>query len=277
MDATTTGLLVATVALSMALTPALLLLYDRVLQPRLTRVSAPVTRAHDTVEETGAVIIAGFGEFGSTVGRLLRANGIRPVVLELDSDRVDVLRRIGLEVYFGDASRLDLLHTAGAAEAQVLVVAIGDREKALAIATTAREHFPALRILVRAAGRPAAFDLIEAGVTDVYRDTLDTALRVGVDALRSVGVRAHRAHRSAQAFRRHDEQQLRALAAEGRQELGAYLSRVRAAIRDLEESLRREFADGDSRVADAAWDVESLRREFGGGAATSPVAAPPAD
>jgi monovalent cation:proton antiporter-2 (CPA2) family protein len=257
------GVLVATVALSMALTPALLLLYDRVLRPRLIPVAAPVTRASDEVRHQGTVIIAGFGQFGSTVGRLLRANGVRPVVLDVDSDRVDVLRRIGLEVYFGDASRLDLLHTAGAEEAVALVIAIGDAEKGLEIARTARQHFPHLRILARADDRPMAFDLLELGIEQVYRDTLDTALRVGVDALRAVGVRAHRAHRSAQAFRRYDEQHLRTLAGEGRQELATFLSRVRATIRDLEDTLQRDFATDDTTLADAAWDAESLRREFG--------------
>lgn len=260
---TESGVLVATVALSMALTPALLLLYDRVLRPRLIPVAAPVTRASDEVRHQGTVIIAGFGQFGSTVGRLLRANGVRPVVLDVDSDRVDVLRRIGLEVYFGDASRLDLLHTAGAEEAVALVIAIGDAEKGLEIARTARQHFPHLRILARADDRPMAFDLLELGIEQVYRDTLDTALRVGVDALRAVGVRAHRAHRSAQAFRRYDEQHLRTLAGEGRQELSTFLSRVRATIRDLEDTLQRDFATDDTTLADAAWDAESLRREFG--------------
>lgn len=259
---TESGVLVATVALSMALTPALLLLYDRVLRPRLIPVAAPVTRASDEVRHQGTVIIAGFGQFGSTVGRLLRANGVRPVVLDVDSDRVDVLRRIGLEVYFGDASRLDLLHTAGAEEAVALVIAIGDAEKGLEIARTARQHFSHLRILARADDRPMAFDLLELGIEQVYRDTLDTALRVGVDALRAVGVRAHRAHRSAQAFRRYDEQHLRTLAGEGRQELATFLSRVRATIRDLEDTLQRDFATDDTTLADAAWDAESLRREF---------------
>jgi hypothetical protein len=154
---TESGVLVATVALSMALTPALLLLYDRVLRPRLIPVAAPVTRVSDEVRHQGTIIIAGFGQFSSTAGRLLRANGVRPVVLDVDSDRVDVLRRIGLAVYFGDASRLDLLHTAGAEEAVALVIAIGDADKGLEIARTARQHFPHLRILARADDRPMAF------------------------------------------------------------------------------------------------------------------------
>ncbi|MCE2901672.1 MAG: monovalent cation:proton antiporter-2 (CPA2) family protein [Gemmatimonas sp.] len=262
MNAQVSGLLVATVALSMALTPALLLLYDTVLQPRLTPVKAPASRAPDVVGHQGTVIIAGFGQFGSTVGRLLRANGVRPVVLDVDSDRVDVLRRIGLEVYFGDASRLDLLHTAGASNAAALVIAIGDAETALEIARTARTHFPQLRILARAENRPVTFDLLELGIAQVYRDTLDTALRVGVDALRAVGVRAHRAHRSAQAFRRYDEQHLHLLAGEGRQEMTSFLSRVRATVADLEDTLQRDFAVDDQALADAAWDAESLRREF---------------
>jgi voltage-gated potassium channel Kch len=146
--------------------------------------------------------------------------------------------------------------------AAALVIAIGDAETALEIARTARTHFPQLRILARAENRPVTFDLLELGIAQVYRDTLDTALRVGVDALRAVGVRAHRAHRSAQAFRRYDEQHLHLLAGEGRQEMTSFLSRVRATVADLEDTLQRDFAVDDQALADAAWDAESLRREF---------------
>ena len=184
-------------------------------------------------------------------------------MLEVNSDRVDLLRRLGLEVYFGDASRIDLLHAAGAEEAAVLVIALGDGEKAVELAKTAHEHFPHLRILARATERPDAFNLMEAGVSDVYRDTLDTALRLGVDALRSTGMRAHRALRSAQAFRRHDERNLHSLAEIGRVDQAVFLGRVRDTYRDLEERMLAELNSEDTTVADAAWDAESLIREFG--------------
>jgi voltage-gated potassium channel Kch len=263
LDNETSSLLVASVALSMASTPVLLLFFDRVLQPRLAFQAESAPREPDRVDEPSTAIIAGFGQFGSTVGRLLRANGIRPVVLENDGDRVDLLRRIGLEVYYGDASRLDLLRAAGADEAAVLVIAIGDGEKAVELVHIAREHFPQLRILARATERRDAFNLIEAGAGNVYRDTLDTSLRVGIDALRATGMRAHRAHRSALAFRRHDEKSFHELAAEGRIAPSQYLRRLRQKYRDLEQMMLADNQDGNTVIADAAWDAESLIREFG--------------
>ncbi len=252
-------LLVATVALSMALTPLLLLLHERVLSPLLA--AAPVSREADAIDEEGAVIIAGFGAFGSIVGRLLAANGVKATVLDVDPERVELLRRLGLKVFYGDASRLDLLHAAGAARARLLLLALDHPEKAPEVVAAAQKHFPQLTVLARASGRTDAHALLEAGVRHVYRDTLDTSLRAGVDALRLLGFRAYQAQRAAQAFRRHDERSVRELT-HLRHDRAAYLDRARAAIRDLEETLRAELERRDER-RDLGWDAESLREEFG--------------
>uniref|UniRef100_A0A832MN63 Potassium transporter n=1 Tax=Eiseniibacteriota bacterium TaxID=2212470 RepID=A0A832MN63_UNCEI len=256
------GLLVASVALSMALTPFLMLFEERVLRPRLGTRAAPAREA-DAVHERNPVLIAGFGGFGSVVGRLLAANGVRATVLEADADHVEVLRRLGLRVFYGDASRHDLLHAAGAAEARLVVVAAGDSARTLDIVRTVRRHFPQARVLARAHGRSEAYELLDAGAHEVYRDTLDTALRLGCDALRHLGRRAFPAHRSAQAFRRRDEESVRALAAL-RHDRAAYLGEARRRIRDLEDALRADLESHDD-ARDAGWDPESLRREHGGG------------
>lgn len=249
--------LVAVVALSMAISPLLLLVNERLVLPRLGTRQAP-TRDADAIDERAPVLIAGFGSFGATVGRLLRANGVRTTVLDHDSDRVDLLRGMGLTVYYGDATRHDLLHVAGAADARLLVIALDSPEKTLALVHTARKHFPHLEILARAFDWSDAHDLVEAGVSHVYRDTLDTALRLGVDAMVTLGHRAHQSHRMAQQFRRHDEESLRELTA-ARRDTG-YLGAVRRRIEDLERMLRADRADPDlSR--DAGWDAESLRAD----------------
>jgi monovalent cation:proton antiporter-2 (CPA2) family protein len=267
-----TGPLTAAVALSMAATPLLLLLEERVLRPRLgTRERAD--REPDAIEHHAEVVIAGFGEFGATVGRLLRANGFRATVLEIDSDRVDVLRKLGLEVYYGDASRLDLLHAAGMDHATMLVVAVGDRDKTREIVRAARAHFPDVEILARAADRAEAWDLLELGVTRVYRETLDTSLRVGVDALRLLGVRAVRARRAAQTFRRHDEEAVRRLL-DVRRDAG-FLSAARREVEALESTIEDDLTTADL-PRDAGWDVESLRADaVSGGLAASVGARPP--
>jgi len=260
LSSSVTDPLVAAVALSMALTPLLLLFNERVVQPNVgTRASEE--RQADVVGEENPVIIAGFGNFGSVVGRLLSANGISATVLEFDSDRVDMLRRLGLKVFYGDASRYDLLESAGAKDARMLIVAIDDAEKTLELVKTVRKHFPNLKVLARAGGRYEAYELRAGGLTHVYRDTLDSSLRVGIDALRMLGVRAYHAHRSARTFRRHDEESVRELAGM-RHDRKAYIDTARQRIQGLEELLLSELEDKGDTV-DAGWDVESLRQEFG--------------
>ncbi len=253
--------LVAVVALSMVLTPLAMLVWEHVVRPRFgTREAAP--RDPDAVEQRCPVLIAGFGRFGHIVGRLLTANGIGTTVLDVDSNQVDVLRKLGLKVFYGDASRHDLLHAAGAADARLLVIAVDDADRALAIASTARKHFPQLEILARARGRAHAYELLDAGVTRVYRETLDTSLRLGVDALTLLGFGAHRAVRAAQKFRCHDEATVRELAAL-RHDRGAYFGRARERIRELEELLGADVAAGRAPERDAAWDASTLREEYG--------------
>jgi monovalent cation:H+ antiporter-2, CPA2 family len=251
--------LVAAVALSMALTPLLLLVNERLIQPRVgTREQAE--REPDAIEERGQVIVAGFGQFGSTVGRLLRANGVPITVLEIDSDRVDLSRRLGLTVYYGDASRHDLLEVAGAAEARLLVVALDSPEKTLELVHTAQKHFPQLTLLARAFEWPDAHALYAAGVEYVYREDLDTALRGGTDALRLLGFRAYAAQRAAQQFLRHDLESMRTLTAQ-RGDRAVYISLARQRIAELEHVLQ---ADREAIVLerDLGWDAETLREEM---------------
>jgi voltage-gated potassium channel Kch len=219
-----------------------------------------VARPADAMDEERSVIIAGFGRFGNIVGRLLRANGVRPTVLDNDSDRVDVLRKLGLEVFYGDATRLDLLHAAGAGEAHLMVVALESSEQNLELVETARKHFPQLKLLVRADDRFDAYRLLDEDIEHVYRETLDTALTAGVDALCHLGFRRFQATRSANKFRCHDEAALRELA-EMRHDRKQYMNHARERIRFLEETLQAEHEDTGER--DAGWDVESLRKEYG--------------
>jgi len=254
--------LIAVVAISMALTPMLMLANEKLVQPRFgTREREEDDREPDAIAEKNPVIIAGFGRFGSVVGRLLRANGVKATVLEYDSDHVELLRKLGLKVFYGDASRHDLLAAAGAEDARLIVLAIDDHERTLQLVRTIRKHFPHLQILTRANGRPQAYELLDEGVEEVYRETLDTSLRMGVDVLRRLGFRSYQAHRSARTFRRHDEESVRELAAM-RHDRQQYLNVARQRIRDLEEILLDDI-HGPAEDRDAGWDTESLREEFG--------------
>ncbi|MBC8163955.1 MAG: cation:proton antiporter [Roseiflexaceae bacterium] len=252
-----TSPLVAVVALSMALTPLLLQLNERVIQPRLGTTEA--ARTPDQIDEQAPVLIVGFGGFGSTVGRLLKANNVATVVLDNDSDRVDLLRRLGLRVYYGDATRHDLLAVAGAAKARLLVIALDSPEHTLELVQIARKHFPELVVLARAFDWDDAHDLQEAGVQYVYRQSLDTSLRLGTDALRLLGFRGYQATRAAQTFLRHEEESLRELAKQ-RSDRTVYLSAARERIEDLEHLLRADLEDSNE-MRDLGWDAESLREE----------------
>jgi monovalent cation:proton antiporter-2 (CPA2) family protein len=259
LPAPVASVLVAAIALSMATTPIMLLAYERLIVPRTAKPRV-ASRADDAIHDESAVIIAGFGQFGSTIGRLLRSQGIRPVVLESDSDRVELLRRLGLDVYYGDASRLELLHSAGIERARLLIIALGDDEKTISLAKVVRERYPRVRVLARAVSRSGTFELLQNGIEDVYRDTTDTALRLGRDALALLGTPRHHAHRLAQSFRRQDEQIVRNLAATPL-EMATYVDRLRADIRALESDLQREFGPNAEPLRDEAWDDSTLRSE----------------
>lgn len=248
-------LLTAVVVLTMALTPLMILFAVKVLLPRTGTRELPEPPADD-VEADGEVIIAGFGRFGHIIGRLLGTNGFECTVLDHDSDQVEFLRRLGLKVFYGDAARVELLQAAGAAQAKLLVLAIDDPDKALEIVHKVRKHFPQLEILARANGRADAYELLDAGVDRVFRETLDSSLNLGVEVLKRLGMPAFQATRAAKHFRRIDEESVRDLA-EHRHDQKAYISRARERIRLLDEQMKRE-ADREVRP-DTAWDTTSLR------------------
>jgi len=260
MDSALTGTLMAVTALSMALTPLLVLLHERVIRPRLATVRGP-DRDPDAVEEKHLVIIAGFSHFGSTVGRFLRANGVEATILDNDSDRVDLLRRMGFKVYYGDATRADLLHSAGAEDARILISAVDGLAETQAVLKTAKKHFPRLKVLVRARHRFDAYELMDLGAGDIYRDHLDTSIRLGVDVLRLLGQRAHTAHRAGQQFREYDEAGLARLAPL-RHDMKNYISNVREMIA-LQEQLLASDRGREPGSADHAWDSEELRDVLG--------------
>jgi voltage-gated potassium channel Kch len=254
--------LIAAVAMTMAATPLAMLINERLLLPRIGTKERE-ERPADEMDHSSPVIMAGFGRFGHIVGRFLRANGVQPTVLEYDSDQVDMLRNLGMQVFYGDASRVDLLKAAGAEEAKLLIIAVDDLDRVEKILQTARTHFPHLKVMSRARGRPEAYELLDHGVDHVYRETVDTSLRMGIDALRLLGRPGYAAYRAAQRFRRHDEQSVRDLG-RMRHDRSAYISAARERIQSLEELMLEELREAPEELErDAAWDSESLREEFG--------------
>ncbi|NOI97449.1 MULTISPECIES: monovalent cation:proton antiporter-2 (CPA2) family protein [Vibrio] len=173
------------VALSMFLTPGLFILFDKVILPRYEQKSND--REEDTIEEKGTVIIAGIGRFGQIVNRLLVSNDVKTVVLDHQANQVDVLRSINIKSYFGDATRHDLLHTAGIEEAAMLVVAIDNQDSSVELVKYVKHSYPNVKILARAFDRGHSYRLREAGADFVESETYYSALEMGAQALRSLG------------------------------------------------------------------------------------------
>ena len=243
--------LVASVALSMAMTPLVMIFNERIVQPRFGTKERGA-REEDEVHEDNPVIIAGYGRFGQVVGRLLASAGIQATLLDFDSDQVDLVRKFGARVYYGDASRVDLLEAAGAGKAQLIVLALDNPEKTLELVHAVKKHFPRLTILARARNRSDAFDLHDAGVEHIYRELLDSSLALGTEVLKLLGMRAYRAHRAARTFRRHDERFMRETANERHQEAN-WISFVRSRTEDLAKVLSREYEV--HQQDDGYWDA----------------------
>jgi voltage-gated potassium channel Kch len=201
MDTETSELLVLVVTASMILSPVLLALYDVTFTA-----SESDGRPFDTpVELYPKVIIAGFGRFGQIVGRILLAKKIAFTALEVSQTQVDFLRRFGNQIYYGDASRLELLRASHAENAEVFVLAIDDVEASVKTAELVRQHFPHLKIFARARNRQHAFRLMDLGVRYIIRETLVSSLEMSVQVLESLGQSKSKAVETVHQFRVHDE------------------------------------------------------------------------
>jgi voltage-gated potassium channel Kch len=193
-------------AVSMAATPVLFALSERFVIPLLEAEPVP---DYDTIEAADApVIICGFGRFGQIIGRVLRMHGIRFTALERDLGQVDVVRRFGNKVYFGDPTRPDLLRAAGAERARLLVVALDHMQDTLRVVEVAKRNFPQLKIMARARNRRHAYLLMDRGVDGLVRETFYSSLKLAEDTLIALGVSPEDAARSVTLFRTHDEQNL---------------------------------------------------------------------
>jgi glutathione-regulated potassium-efflux system ancillary protein KefC len=257
IDAQVSSLLVAAVAISMLVTPLLLVAADKWWIPLLAGQGKKRTLEELRDPQHQSVIIAGFGRYGQVVGRMLYANGVKPTVLDVDAEQIDAMRKFGWPVFYGDATRLDLLRTAGAAKAKVFVLAIDDVEQSVEVAKMVRENFPDLTIVARARNVRHYFELHDLGVTLIERETLDSALMSARSVLEELGWERHQARTLALRFRRHnvdqlvkmgphrkDEAKLIAVAKQGRQQLEELFAQER------DEAVKRQARIGWSDDAD---------------------------
>ncbi len=254
------NLLVVVVVLTMMLTPLLIIAYDRLVRPRFIGcVSQPVEE--DIHAEPNPVIVAGYGRFGQIVSRLLNADGIATTLLDHDSSQIELTGRFGYKVFYGDASRLQLLQAAGASEAKLLVIAIDERDKAVEMVIAAKQFFPHLQVLARAYDRSHAYRLMEAGADVITRETFGSALIMGEEALKLLGYDEAHAYRLMRTFKKHDEEGLKKLF-EVWGDDREYGLRVRQNVEQLEKVLRDDSQESAEEFRDA-WQklrgVESRR------------------
>ncbi|GLS03325.1 potassium efflux system protein [Chitiniphilus shinanonensis] len=239
--------LVLVVTLSMAATPLVSLLHERWIGPWLT---PRAVREFDRIEpvEGSRVIIAGFGRFGQIVGRTLRMRRIPFTALEASPDQVDFVRRFGNQVFYGDASRLELLRAARADQAEVLILAIDDVEASVRTAETVRMHFPKLKIFARARNRAHAYRLMELGVTAVERETYHSSLQMAKGALHALGLSQDDAAATVDAFRDYDERLLRRQQAAYHDE-SQLIQTSQEAMRELENLFESDSSQADRPAA----------------------------
>lgn len=194
------------VALSMLATPFLILLYKRFIIPKF--MSFLPEREYDSINERNGIILAGYGRFGQIIGRLLNGENIKITVLEKNAEQIELLRKFGYVGYFGDASRLDLLKSAGAEHAKLLIVAVGNPDANLKIVKLAKQHFPHLKIFVRARNRRHAYELYRVGVDYFIRELFDSSLSMTKEIMKFLGYKHEDIQKKAIAFQRHDEETL---------------------------------------------------------------------
>lgn len=264
------SLLSAIVAVSMAATPLAFAAYERLVLDRRELDDGPEPERIPFDEGDPDIIVAGFGRFGQIATRMLQANDFRITILDSSIEQIDLLRRFGWRVHYGDAARLDLLRTAGAEKAKLLLVAIDDRDKSVELVEAAREAFPHLTIIARAWDRRHAYEQLRHGADEVERETFESALAFGRRALIRLGFNERRATRAASVFRKHDAELFQKLAPVWGEE-ERYILATRDSRETMDRLLRAEMqrmrreddeadeADGPPRSA-AARKVETDRQ-----------------
>ncbi|SFC27443.1 Kef-type potassium/proton antiporter, CPA2 family [Algibacter lectus] len=244
-------------ALSMSLTPIIGIINERFILPR-TGTKESLKRPMDHIAKTQKIILVGFGHFGSTIGRFLRSHGVEATILDHDSNRVDFLRKMGFEVYYGDATRLDLLESAGIAEAKIVICATNKISVSKAIGKIIKEKYPHVEFMIRTKNRYDAYELLNLGNENIYRESLETSLTLAKDVLSKMGFRKYTLNRQVQNFIKYDEDSLRRLSQEPKDEKN-YIFKAKKELEQQEKFLNEDFKRGIVEY-DNHWDSEHIRK-----------------
>ena len=266
--------LLLVVALSMLLTPILFIVFERLIAPRF----AAAQREADEIDEAGDIIIAGHGRFGGIVNRMLRSLGYETTVIDYSSEQLEILRAFNVHVYFGDATRPDLLHAAGIENARLLVVAIDDREQITELVSYAVRHYPNLHVVARAMDRDHVYELWANGCRDIIRESYDGSIRAGRSALEALGASRAEAGRMTAEFETLDRQYMVEMADLHRLDVPNHLNEPYVAkaleVRELIEAQLRGGATDAPEDDDTDTAAEELTDAGAGSGAGTPLGAP---
>ncbi len=258
-DPETTSLMIIVIIFSMALTPLLLVINEKLVRPHYIR--RRNKEVPDQIPESGnKIILAGFGRFGLVVGRLLLANGFKVTILDSNPANVEILRRYGFKLFYGDVTRPEMLEAAGVRDARLVVLTMAEDDESLKIAAWLKKNYPNLKIAARARDTFHEFEFYKLGVEMVQRETLNSAIELGSRSLHYLGFNRYQSYRAALTFKHHETGIMKELYEHWLRDETHFMKESRRFSEQLKETLQteREFSIHDT---DYAWDVTSVRKE----------------
>ncbi|MDO6445435.1 monovalent cation:proton antiporter-2 (CPA2) family protein [Colwellia sp. 1_MG-2023] len=245
--------LISAVAISMFLAPVMFVIHEKTSQKPGEEQKEETKDIIEKGEHN--VILAGFGRLGTDVGRFLISAGIKPIILDHNASNVSILRKLGFEVYYGDATRLDLLESAGAATAELLIITLGDTESTKQLVELAKKHYPQLKIVVNANDREAVFEFMDLNIASIYRETFGTALNIGQSAMKQLGIDPYEVHRLKNIFHKKDVDMMPELYKQ-RSEEENYISLYQKHHEHLEELMKLD--NNENLISlDKAWTAKN--------------------
>ncbi len=257
-DTPTAEMLLLIVTLSMTISPLLLIFHDKAVRPILSRKQNK--QEFDEFDEINPIIIAGFGRFGLVLGRFLMANNISVTIIDSNPANVEILRKYGFKLYYGDVTRPQVLEKAGIEKAKMLILSMAEHEEALKVAKYVRKNYPRLQIVARARDIFHVFEFYKLHVRIVQREMFNSATELGVKALVQLGFTKYEAYRAGRTFKHHEEQVLEELYKTWKGDEKEFIRETRRFSKQLSETLLTE-RNYNIQDIDSAWDIDSLRQE----------------
>jgi monovalent cation:proton antiporter-2 (CPA2) family protein len=257
-DNHTAGLLLLVVTLSMTISPLLLIFNDKAVRPIFSRKQNK--QEFDEFDEINPIIIAGFGRFGLVLGRFLMANNIKVTIIDSNPANVEILRKYGFKLYYGDVTRPQVLEKAGIEKAKMLILSMAEHDEALKVTKYVKKNYPQLQIVARAKDIFHVFEFYKLNVKIVQREMFNSATELGVKALVQLGFTRYEAYRAGRTFKHHEEQVLEDLYDTWKEDEKEFIKETRRFSKQLSETLLTE-RNYTIHNTDCAWDVDSLRKE----------------